>query len=200
MEEHGDGFTGCFGDGESFCVELNGVIVVDLALGAQGEVQVKQRGLRTRGHGQFACGRRFFINLARDQPGGGEAGVVTAGDFHLEDFLSGWVIHGFGVAQEGDHTVLEGAEAAFDFTFCLGRGRDAMGDAEGEQRALELAAGIAQVLGGTGAEKAQGVGINGLWQAVGFKGGAEVAKMRPSGVSWNEAAGHDEARVIVHGE
>jgi len=43
----------------------------------------------------------------------------------------------FGVGQQGDDTVLKGAEAAFDLAFRLGCGGDEMRNAESAQGALE---------------------------------------------------------------
>ena len=55
-------------------------------------------------------------------------------EFHLEDLVG--VLRGgdFGVGKEGDEAALEGAEAAFDFAFCLRSGRDEVGDAEAARK------------------------------------------------------------------
>jgi len=47
-----------------------------------------------------------------------------ANDFHLEDLVGVPVGFGLGVSQKCDDPVLKGAEAAFDFAFGLGSGRD----------------------------------------------------------------------------
>jgi len=149
MEESGNEFAGRFCDVEGLSVELYGVVVVDLARCAQGKMQVEQGMLRARGNGKFAGGKSLFINTTRDQTRGSEAGIIASLDFHLEDLVGGQVVIGFCVAQKGDHAVLESAEASFNFTFCLGSGSDAMGDAEAKQGALELATRIAVVVEGT---------------------------------------------------
>ena len=49
------------------------------------------------------------------------------------------------VGQKGDQTFLEGAEAAFDFPFGLWGRSYQVGDAQGTQSALKLAARIAMI-------------------------------------------------------
>jgi len=68
-----------------------------------------------------------------------------ADDFHLEDLVGVFVGFDFGVSQKCDDPVLKGAEAAFDFAFGLGSGRDDVGHAKPAQGTLELAFGIAVV-------------------------------------------------------
>ena len=75
-----------------------------------------------------------------------------------------------------------------------------MGDAEGAQGALELAAGVEVVVGGAGSEEAQGVGVDGKGDAVALEGFAEVLEVGPGGVAGDEAAGDVEAGVVVEGE
>lgn len=75
-----------------------------------------------------------------------------------------------------------------------------MGNVQGAQSALELASWVAIIIGGTGAEKAQAIGVNGLRQADEFEGGAEVAKVFPGGVARHEASGPKKAGVVVNGE
>ncbi len=104
------------------------------------------------------------------------------------------------MGKEGDEAALEGAETTFDFAFRLRSGRDEMGDAEAAEGALELAFWVGAVAAGAGAEKAQRIGIDGLRDAVIFKGAAEVAKVIPSGVRDDETGRDIEARMIVHRE
>ena len=75
-----------------------------------------------------------------------------------------------------------------------------MGDAEGAQGALEFALRVAAVGTGAWAEEAQGVGVDGLGDAVIFKGGAEVAEVVPGGVGGDEAGGDVDAGMVVHRE
>jgi hypothetical protein len=123
-----------------------------------------------------------------------------ARDFHLEDFVGERVGVDFGVGEEGDEAFLESAEAAFDFAFGLRGWGDEVGDAEGAQGALELAAGVEVVVGGAGSEEAQGVGVDGKGDAVALEGFAEVLEVGPGGVAGDEAAGDVEAGVVVEGE
>ena len=121
-------------------------------------------------------------------------------EFHLEEFVG--VLGGgdFGVGQEGDDAALDGAEAAFDFAFCLRGGCDEMGDAEGPEGALKFALWVAAVAAGAWAEKAECVGVDGLGDAVFFKGGAEVAEVVPGGVGRDETGGDVDAGMVIDGE
>jgi hypothetical protein len=121
-------------------------------------------------------------------------------DFHLEDLVGGLVGGDLGVGEKGDEAFLEGAEAAFDFAFGLGGGCDEVGDAEGAEGALELAAGIEVVVGGAGAEEAQSVGVDGLGDAVALEGLAEVLEVDPGGVARDESCGEVESGGVVEGE
>ena len=106
------------------------------------------------------------------------------------------------MGEEGDEAFLEGAETAFDFAFGLRGWGHEVGDAEGAQGALELAAGVEVVevvVGGAGSEEAQGVGVDGKGDAVALEGFAEVLEVGPSGVAGDEAAGDVEAGVVVDG-
>ena len=102
--------------------------------------------------------------------------------------------------EQGDETFLEGAEAALDFAFGLGSGSHQMGDAQGAQGALEFALWIGVVAAGAWSEEAEGIGIDGLGQAPGLEGQAEVLEVVPGGVGVHEAAGEVEAGVVVDGE
>ena len=67
-------------------------------------------------------------------------------DFHLEDFICGFVGVDFCMGQQCNESFLEGAEAAFDFTFGL-RGRsNEVGYINGSQCALKLAARVEVVV------------------------------------------------------
>lgn len=121
--DEGDGGFGSGGDGEVCALEIEGVVVVDAALLAEGKVQVEQG---RRGHGPEALGaggEGVFPDGETDAPGAALAGEVLPLEFHLEDLVG--VLRGgdFGVGKEGD-------EAALDFAFCLWGGRDEVGDAE----------------------------------------------------------------------
>lgn len=125
--------------------EIDGVVVVDAALLAEGEVKVEQSrsGCRTEALG--AGQERVFPDGGWDEAGAALAGEVLALEFHLEDVVGVLWSGDFCVGEEGDDAALEGAEAAFDFAFCLRSGRDEMGDAEGAKGALEFALWVAAV-------------------------------------------------------
>lgn len=83
------------------------------------------------------------------------------------------------------------------FPLVWGR-RDEMGDAKGPQCSLELAPGIGEIIAGTGSEKAQPTGINGLRDPVFFKGISEVAEVVPGGVGGDETSGEIQAGRVVN--
>lgn len=105
----------------------------------------------------------------------------------------------FGVGQEGDHSVLKGAETAFNFAFGLGRWRDEVGDTKPTQGALELAFRIAVVTARTWTKKAQAVRANRFWQAVSFKRTAEVLEVISSGLGGNKRACDVALGVVIDG-
>jgi hypothetical protein len=127
-------------------------------------------------------------------------GVVLAADLHLQDTVGLGEGADIGMSEKGDKAALEGAEAAFDFALGLGRWGDQMGDTQSAQSPLELAAGIAAVVRGTGAEKAQCVGVDGLREADALKSFPEVAEVGPGGVGRHEASSDIEAGMVVDGE
>lgn len=75
-----------------------------------------------------------------------------------------------------------------------------MSDPQAAQGALELASGVMAFIGGGGAEKAQGVGVNRLGDPAGLEGVSEVSEVTPGGVSGQEAPGDVVAAMIVEGE
>lgn len=180
--------------------KIDGVVVVDAAIEAKGEVQIEQAWQRRGAKVCVVFKQGFFPHFQRDQAGGALAGAVLAAYLHLEDFVSVFPSLDPGVSQESDETFLEGAKAAFNLAFSLGSWRDEVSHAQPQQCALKLALGIAVVVAGTWPEEAQAVGIDGLWQPMGFKGATEVAEVIPSGLGADEAARHIEARMVVDGE
>jgi hypothetical protein len=65
---------------------------------------------------------------------------------------------------------------------------------------LKLAFWVFVIVGATGSEQAQAIGVNGLRQPVSLEGRAEVAKVVPSRFGGNETTGNNETRSIVNGE
>ena len=156
-----------------------------------------------RGHGTEALGAGcdgVLPDGERDAPGAALTGAILTLEFHLENLVGVQRSGDFCVGKEGDKAALEGAETTFDFAFCLRSGCDEMGDAEAAQGALKLAFRVGAVAAGAGTKKAQRIGINGLGDAVVFKGAAEVAKVIPSGVGDDETGRDIEAGMIVHRE
>jgi len=139
-------------------------------------------------------------DLDGDRGEGSVDGAVLAGDLHLEDVIGLAPSFGAGMGEQGDQTLLEGAETALDFAFGLGSRGDEMGDAQGAQGALEFALGITVVGTGAWSEETEGIGIDGLGQAPGLEGAAEVLEVVPGGVGLHETAGEVETGVVVDGE
>ena len=106
----------------------------------------------------------------------------------------------FFVTENRADAVLQMGEAAFDFAFGLRVRGHAMIDAQAQESALELAAGLDLRFGAGGAKEAQGVGVDGGGKSVALEGGTEVTEVPPSGVGRHETARDQLARVIVFGE
>ena len=198
--DEGDGGFGSGGDGVVCALEIDGVVIVDAALLAEGKVQV-EKGRRRHWADALGAGRDGVLpDGERDAPGAALAGAILTLEFHLENLVGVLRSGDFCVRKEGNKASLEGAETTFDFAFCLRSGRDEMGDAEAAQSALELAFWVGAVAAGAGTKKAERIGINSLGDAVVFKGAAEVAKVIPRGVCDDETRSDIEPGMIVHRE
>ena len=201
VENDGDGFEEGGSDGPAAAEELDGVVWRAAALEVDGEVQIAERGGR--------CGLELgAVFLEGDLPGlvgdeaGGAAGFVgvVPGDLLGEQGVGGGEVGDAGGAQERDEAVLKSAEAPFDFAFRLRVWGDAVGDAQAEQRALELRAHIIWAGVGRGAEEGKTVGVVGAWGAVSGDGRARAAEVRPGRFARLEGTGDDFARVVVERE
>lgn len=173
---------------------------VNLAAGAQREVQIEQGGFGRGMEFGGAVQDLFFPDFDGHFAGGAQGFAVLALDFHLENLVG--VLPGVDlfVDHEGDEASLEGSEAPLDLALGLGRRSHDVGDMQRAQRALEFALRVAVVVARTRAKEAQPVGVDDLWQAVALEGFTEVLEVVPSGVALDEAAGHAEAGTIVGGE
>src|SRR5271157_1195285 len=87
--------------------KVDGVVVVDAAMEAKGEVQIEQAWKRGGAKVCAVFKQGFFPHFQRDQAGGALAGAVLAADFHLEDFLGVFPRLDPGMSQESDETFLE---------------------------------------------------------------------------------------------
>ena len=144
--------------------------------------------------------KRVLQDDERDKASAALAGEILAFEFHLEDCVRLGEGGDFCVGKEGDDAALKGAEASFDFAFRLGGRGDEVGDAKATQSALKLALWVAVVGAGTWAKKTERIGINGLGDAVSFKGATEVREVIPSGVGGDETARDIEAGMVVQSE
>ena len=177
--------------------KIDRVVVVDPPAAAQGEVQIKQGGWRgglqqaaSAGTGLVPCLLRHFARRPARRP-------VLTPDFHLQDRVGLWPRADAGVRQQRDQPLLEGSETAFDLSLGLRSGGHQVRDPQRGQGTLKFAAGIAGVVGGTGTEEAQPIGVNRGGQPVLLEGSAEMAEVIPSGVCPDKASGHDESRMII---
>ena len=173
---------------------------MNFAPAAQGEVKIEQGRNRGGAHGGAWGGLRAQPKVVGAGTGAAGDGEVLPVDLHLEDFVSVLPVAHISMSEKCDETLLKSSEAAFDFALGLWSRSDPVSDLQGPQGALEFAFGVGVIRRGTGAEKAQSVGINAQGNAVGKKGGAEVLEMVPGGVRGNEAPGNIEARVVIEGE
>jgi len=115
-------------------------------------------------------------------------------------FLGGDIGRDLLVGQQRKEAVLEGPEAAFDFTLGLRTGGDQVGAAQCGERALELGAGIASIGGGDMAEQGETIGIQGQRKTVDGEDVTEVLEMMPGGIGGNEGPGQELAGIIIDGE
>lgn len=168
MKDDGEGLEAGGRDGPAAAEQLDGMIVGSAALEMEGEVEVAERRRR---HG-FELGA---LLLEGELPGvvrgeaGGAAGVmgIVPGDLDGEQGVGGREVGDALGAQQGAEAVLESAEATLDLAFCLRVRGDAVGDAEAEERALELGADIIGAGVRGGAEEGKAVGVIGARSAVG---------------------------------
>ena len=146
-------------------------------------MEIQETGVGTGPERVALLGLGQDAGLVRGQAGGAADGPVLAGQLAHEQFLGRGIVGDFLVGQEGEHPLLEGAEAAFDLPFGLRTGRDQMGDAQRDEGALELGAGIETIAGGLVAEEGQAIGIDGQRTAVDGEGVAKVLEVVPGVVS-----------------
>jgi len=187
-------------DGPAATEEVDLLIGVDAAPQMQRQMQIQQAGVRTNDPDGAPRGLRLGAGYVRGQPRGAADGAVLASQFAVQQFLGGSVRGDLLVGQQGEQSVLEGAEAALDFTFGLGTGSDQVRDAQRGECALKLRARIAPIGGGLMAEQSQSIGIEGQRQTVDGEGAAEVLEVVPGGIGGHEGAGEELAGMIIDGE
>ena len=129
-------------------------------------MEIQQAGIRRGAEAGVVFKQGFFPYLERNQTRAALSGFVLAADFHLEDFVGVFPGSHLCMSQEGDEAVLESAETALDFTFCLGSRCNEVSHAEAKEGALELTFGIGVIIAGTWTEEAQAVCVDGFRQPV----------------------------------
>ncbi len=95
--DEGDGGFGSASDLVVAALEIDGVVVVDAALLAQGKVQVEQGPGWCRAEALGAGQQGVFPDGEGDEAGAALAGAVLALEFHLEDVVGVFGGGDFGV-------------------------------------------------------------------------------------------------------
>lgn len=200
MVNEGDGVASRGTDGPAPTEEIHLMIGVDAASEVQRQMEIQQRGIRT----STQDGALFFLGFGASvvwgQAGGAADGAILTGQLAGQQFLSGGVIGDLLEGQKGDHAFLEGAKAAFDFSFGLRAGRDQMRDAQGGEGTLELRTWIAVVARGLMAKQGQAIGVDRHRQAVEGEGATKVLEVVPGGVGGDEDGGQEFAGMVIHGQ
>lgn len=199
--DDGDGFVSDGSDRPGFAQEVQGIIGVEAALEVEGQMQVQQ--------GNWWHWVQMVAFFFEGQlPGGvwGQVGgatdvvLIMPVDLGLEQGVGVFVVGDFFIGQKGDEPVLEGAEAAFDFTFGGGVWSHTMGRAQGRKGALELGMGIQAVGGGGMAKESQAIRVKAGGQPVFFQEGAEMGEVRPSGIAGSKDSAQDFPGVVIERE
>jgi len=132
------GFSGSGTDGPTATQKVDLLIGVDATLEMQRQVQIQQAGVGTGLAYRALLGLRQRAGLIRGEASGATDGAVKPGEFAVEYLLGARVVGDFFIGQQGKETVLEGAEAAFDFAFGLRTGSHEVRDAQRGESSLEL--------------------------------------------------------------
>ena len=183
MMNNGHGLLGGGADGPASPQEINLVVGVDPTAQMKGQMEIQEAGVGTGPERVALLGLGEGAGLVRGQAGGTADGPVLAGQLASEQFLGRGIVGDFLVGQEGEHPLLEGAEAAFDLPFGWRTGRDEMGDAQRREGALELGTRIPAIGRGLMAEEGQTIGVDGQRTAVDGEGVAKVLEVVPGVVS-----------------
>lgn len=123
--------------------------------------------------------------------------LIVPGNLSLQERIGAFVVCDFFISQESDQAVLESAEAAFDFAFCLRIGSHAMSHTQGRKGALELRVGVQAVGGGSVTKERQAVCVEAGRSTVLLQEEAKMSKVRPSGIGNSKSAPEDFARVVI---
>ena len=201
VKDNGDGFEAGGSDGPAAGEDFDGVVVGAAALEVDGQVQIAERWERRRLELGAVLVEGELPGMVGDEAGGAAGAVgVVPGDLLGKEGVGGLEIGDGRGTQQGDEAVLESAKAAFDFALGLRVRGDAVGDAQAEQRALELGTHIIGAGVGSGTEEGKTIGVIGARGAVGGDGRAGGAEVSPSRLARDEGAGDDFTGVIVEGE
>ena len=198
MMNNGHGVLGGGADGPASPQEVDLVVGVDTTAQMNSQMEIQEAGVGAVLQHVALLGLGLGAGLIGGQAGGAADGPVLACQFAPEQFLGRGIVGDFLVGQEGEHPLLEGAEAAFDLPFGLRAGRDQMGDAQRREGALELGMGIPAIGCGLMAKESQTVGVDGQRTAVGDESVAKVLKVVPGRVGGDEDASDQLAGVIIH--
>ena len=200
MVNDGDGLAFSGPDGPAATEEVDLVIGVAAAVEVDRQMEVEEAGVGSGTQDIAFVDRGLGPGVVGRETCGSADGEILTLQFMIEEALSWAVLDDFLEGEERDQALLEGAETAFDFSFCLRTGSDQVGDAESGEGALELRAWIPTVGGGLVTEEGQPIGVDRQWASVPNEGAAEVLEMMPGGVGGNEGTGEVFTGVVVDGE
>jgi len=162
--------------------------------------QVQPGGWRTRADGGAPFPQRLIPSRSGAVAGGAADGGILAGPLAVQDDLSGGVIADVFVSQERDQALLQGAKAAFDFTFGLRARGDQMSHAQGGEGALELRAGIPVIGHGIMAKEVQTISVDDQRQAMLEPAPAKMLEVIPGGIGGDKDRAQKFSRMIIDGQ
>lgn len=201
MMDDGDDFIFDGSDGPGFPQEVEGIIGVEAALEVEGQVQVQQWNSRDRAQViAFFLKGQFPGGIGSQAGGSADMVLVVPVNLGLEQGIGVFVVSDFFVSQQSDQTVLEGAEAAFDFTLGWGVRSDAVSHTQGGEGALELGMSIEPIRRGVVAKESQAIGVKAGGRSVSFQHRTKVGEVRPSRIAGGKGAAQDFSRVVIQGE
>ena len=160
-------------------------------------MQVQQGRGRARPYRRALLFQSFVPSGVGAVARGAADGGILVGDLAIQDDLSGGVIADVLVSQQRHQALLQGAKAAFDFTFGLWAGGDQMGHAQGGKGALELGTGITIIGHGIMAKEAEAVGVDHQRQVVLEKETAKMFEMIPRRIGGDKDGAQKFSGMII---
>jgi len=126
MMDDGDGMTLGGPDGPTAAEEVDLLICVEAAREVEGEMKVQKAGIWAGTHGNALLGDRLGPGFVGGETGRAANSLVLLLQFVIEEFLGTGVVVDVLEGQQGQKTLLKGAETTFDFAFGLRTWSDEM--------------------------------------------------------------------------